>query len=268
MSLKALGLNLWRWRWRELWQGHLWPVIFALVLIVASVFALTGLTERVEQLLVTQSRAALAGDLVLSSSTPIDPRVFTQAQALDLTLSQQVRFNTMLFHGDEMALVTVKSVDSSFPLRGQLTLSSSKTETSSVKPAEIWLNPTLFSTLSLTNGNSVMLGDATFRVSGTVTQDPEWSFNPFRQRAVVFIHEADLAKTGAIQLGSRVYYRVYFRGDASALSALKSQITLTEHQKWMDENTSATKLITGRYSGSGEPSETNFFLLCLQRREY
>ncbi len=237
MSPNSFGLNLWRWRWRELWQGHLWPIIFALVLIVASVFALTGLTERVEQLLVTQSRAALAGDMVLVSSTPIDPNVYKQAKALNLKQSQQVRFNTMLFHGDEMALVTVKSVDAQFPLRGALTLSSPDTKAAHLQPNEIWLNPTLFSTLSLKHDHEVMLGDAIFRVSGEVTQDPEWSFNPFRQRAVVFIHESDLLNTGAIQPGSRVSYRAYFRGDDSALSALKSQLTLTKHQKWLDENT-------------------------------
>ena len=232
-----LKLNLWRWRWRELWQGHLWPIIFALSLIVTSVFALTALTERVERLIVTQSRAALAGDLVLSSSTSIDSSVLSKAKALGLESASQTRFNTMLFHNDEMSLVTVKSVDEGFPLRGKLALHNDSVAVAEVKPNDIWLDPALLSTLSLKVGDDVVLGDANFQITGEIRGDPEWSFNPFRQRSVVFIHQDNLPETGAIQFGSRVYYRVYFKGEPSALSELKDQIELTEHQKWIDETT-------------------------------
>lgn len=227
-------LDLWRWRWRELWQGQLWPIVLALVLIVSSVFALSALTERIERLLVNQSRSAMAGDLVLSSSTPIDEKVWQTAQALGLNATEQVRFNTMLFFGDEMTLVTVKSVTEVFPLRGQLQLQGDATQ---VSPNGIWLPSSLFQRLKVKNGDSITLGDAELVIRGEVSQDPEWSFNPFHERAVVFIHREDLSRTGAVQFGSRVYYRGYFTGASHALAEFRENIALTDHQKWFDETT-------------------------------
>ncbi|WP_058119526.1 ABC transporter permease [Photobacterium kishitanii] len=227
-----------RWAWREISQGQLWLVTLALSLIIACVFALSALVSRVEAIIVDQGRSALAADMVLVSSEPVDSSQFKAIQTDAVQMSQQIRFGTMAFSDNGMQLVSVKAIDSSFPLRGQLTLqpAAKKLLPQHVNPNELWLEERLFSLLDINIGDVLMLGDAELKVSGRIRQDPELSFNPFSQMPTVLIHQQDIAAVGGIQLGSRISYRYYFSGSDKALEDIRQRFTLTPSQRWLTEN--------------------------------
>lgn len=226
-----------KWTWRELWQGQLWPVAVALTLIIACVFALAALVVRVEKVMVAQGRSMIAADLVLRASNPILPDLIAQAQRQGLVISRQTRFGTMAFSDSAMQLVSVKSVEGNFPLRGELSLKTPTGMHHQVLPGELWLDERLFGLLNVKPGDSLAIGDAELVVSGTIVQEPELSFNPFSQMPAVMIHADDLARTGAIQPGSRVSYRAYFNGADNQLAALQQAVTLTPDQRWISETT-------------------------------
>lgn len=227
-----------RWAWREIRQGQLWLVTLALSLIIACVFALSALVSRVEAIIVDQGRSALTADRVLVSSQPID---LSQLKALStdaVKVAQQIRFGTMAFSDNGMQLVSVKAVDSGFPLRGELNLQSADTALLEhhVKPQQLWLAERLFSLLNVKVGDVLMLGDAELTVSGRITQDPELSFNPFSQMPTVFIHQQDIEAVGGVQPGSRISYRYYFSGSNQVLDDIRQQLILTPSQRWLTEN--------------------------------
>lgn len=227
-----------RWAWREIRQGQLWLVTLALSLIIACVFALSALVSRVEAIIVDQGRSALTADSVLVSSQPID---LSQLKALStdaVKVAQQIRFGTMAFSDNGMQLVSVKAVDSGFPLRGELNLQSADTALLEhhVKPQQLWLTERLFSLLNVKIGDVLMLGDAELTVSGRITQDPELSFNPFSQMPTVFIHQQDIEAVGGVQPGSRISYRYYFSGSNQVLDDIRQLLILTPSQRWLTEN--------------------------------
>ncbi|MGF1682626.1 ABC transporter permease [Photobacterium minamisatsumaniensis] len=224
-----------KWSWRELWQGQLWPVAVALTLIIACVFALSALVVRVEKIMVDQGRSMIAADLVFRSANPIESTLLVQAEDLELTVSQQTRFGTMAFSEQAMQLVSVKSVESAFPLRGEIVLESPSGLKHQVSPGELWLAERLFDLLQVKAGDTLAIGDADLVVSGKIAQEPELSFNPFSQMPAVLIHADDLAQTGAIQPGSRVQYRAYFNGSDSQLNALQESVSLEPGQRWLSE---------------------------------
>ncbi|MGF1703632.1 FtsX-like permease family protein [Photobacterium makurazakiensis] len=224
-----------KWSWRELWQGQLWPVAVALTLIIACVFALSALVVRVEKIMVDQGRSMIAADLVFRSANPVESTLLAQAEDLDLTISQQIRFGTMAFSEQAMQLVSVKSVEDDFPLRGELVLESPSGLKHQVSPGELWLAERLFDLLQVKAGDTLAIGDADLVVSGKIAQEPELSFNPFSQMPAVLIHADDLAQTGAIQPGSRVQYRAYFNGSDSQLNALQESVSLEPGQRWLSE---------------------------------
>ncbi|MGR5151653.1 ABC transporter permease [Photobacterium swingsii] len=229
-----------RWSWRELWQGQLWPVAVALTLIIACVFALSALVVRVEKIMTDQGRSVLAADLVLVSGNPIDDGILASASQRGLTVSAQTRFGTMAFSDENMQLVSVKAVANDFPLRGNLALLSggaARVQSQHVQPGELWLAERLFSLLAVKEGDDVMVGDAQFTVSGLIAQDPELSFNPFSQMPAVLIHYDDIARTGAVQLGGRVQYRMYFVGADDAVASFRQSIELQAGQRWISEST-------------------------------
>ncbi|MCD9497691.1 ABC transporter permease [Photobacterium carnosum] len=227
-----------RWAWREIRQGQLWLVTLALSLIIACVFALSALVIRVEAIIVDQGRSALTADSVLVSSQPIN---LSQLKALStdaVKVAQQIRFGTMAFSDNGMQLVSVKAVDSGFPLRGELNLQSADTTLLEhhVKPQQLWLAERLFSLLNVKVGDVLMLGDAELTVSGRITQDPELSFNPFSQMPTVFINQQDIEAVGGVQPGSRISYRYYFLGSNKSLADIRQQLILTPSQRWLTEN--------------------------------
>ncbi len=163
LSMKKRPFFL-RWAWREIRQGQLWLVTLALSLIIACVFALSALVSRVEGIIVSQGRSALAADMVLQSSQAVDLK---RLSTNNVTTSQQTSFGTMAFSDNGMQLVSVKAVDTQFPLRGDLRLQAAdKSVQHHVKPGELWLSERLFSLLDVKVGDTLMLGDGELTISG------------------------------------------------------------------------------------------------------
>ncbi|EGA70668.1 hypothetical permease [Vibrio sinaloensis DSM 21326] len=236
---KTLNRRLFSWSLSEIRHGQLWPVSIALTLIIACIFALTALAERMEQVVVKQGKDALTADTVFVSSNPVPETLLSAVNAQGLTHSLQTRFATMAFSDNGMKLITVKSVDSQYPLRGQMRLSDDNQEFSQVSPGELWLDERLFSQLNVEVGDAVTVGDADFTVTGRIVEEPGLSFNPFQQMPTAFIHSDDLDKTGAVQLGSRVRFNLFINGEEAQIEQTKQAVTLTPSDRWRDQNSAS-----------------------------
>ncbi|CAM3088479.1 ABC transporter permease [Vibrio rarus] len=232
----TLNGRLLSWSFKEIRHGQLWPVSVALTLIIACVFALSALAERMEQVIVKQGRDALTADLVYRSANPPPETLNVKSLPAGVNSASMVSFATMAFSDQEMLLVTVKAVNSAYPLRGDLQLSSDSTTGSHVSSGQLWLEESAMLALQVKKGDVVTIGDADFVLSGTLEQQPGLSFNPFQQMPTAMIHSSDIDKTGALQLGSRVRYQQFFTGTEQTLQQLKEQVVLTPSDRWRDEN--------------------------------
>ncbi len=228
---------IWRWAWREIWQGQLWPVFFALSLIIACMFALSALAGRIESAMTQQGRSMLAADLVLDTDSPLTPELENLLTKYELDLSKQTRFRTMAFSDDEMTLVRVKAVESNYPLRGELVLVGDEGERHSVKPQELWLAESLLDLLKVKIGDQVEIGNSRLTVSGIIETEPELSFNPFNQMPAVMIHASDLDMASVVRPGNRVGFRYFFKGNDNELSKIQTAFPENESWRWLDENT-------------------------------
>ncbi|WP_105901572.1 ABC transporter permease [Vibrio gangliei] len=225
-----------KWSWREIRHGQLWPIAIALTLIIACVFGLAALADRMDQVIDTQGKNALTADTVFRSSNPLPEQLLDLATQQNVETATLTRFATMAFSDDSMQLVTVKAVDSAYPLRGEMLLQSGNTQSSHVKDGELWLEPRVMQQLQVSIGDNVTIGDADFKVTGEVLQEPGLSFNPFQQMPSVFINQSDVEKTGAVQLGSRVSFRLFINGDDAQIETLKQAVELTPSDRWVDED--------------------------------
>ncbi|MDR9830087.1 FtsX-like permease family protein [Vibrio sp. FNV 38] len=225
--------RLTQWCWREVKRGQLWIVALALTLIFASVFALTALSSRLEQVIIKQGKDALTADIVFESSNPLpDSLLLTTSTQDNLNTAQLTRFATMAFSDAQMQLVSINAVSEGYPLQGTLTLTSQQGTQHSVLPGELWLDERLFALLEVEEGNTLAIGDTDFVISGRIGQFPGLSFNPFQQMPAALIHQQDVQQTGAIQPGSRVRYKLFIDGPPDVLSDLQDQQELTPSERW------------------------------------
>ncbi|WLI78864.1 putative ABC transporter permease subunit YbbP [Kosakonia sp. H02] len=210
-----------RWFWREWRSPSLLIVWMALSLAVACVLALGNISDRMEKGLSQQSREFMAGDRALRSSREIPQSWLDEARKNGLKVSEQVSFNTMTFAGDTPQLASVKAVDDIYPIYGEL-----QTRPAGLKPqaGTVLLAPRLMALLNLKTGDTIDVGDATLRIAGEVIQEPDSGFNPFQMAPRLLMNMADVAKTGAVQPGSRVSWRAKFGGTPAQLEA---------YEKWL-----------------------------------
>ncbi|WP_288883007.1 putative ABC transporter permease subunit YbbP [uncultured Kosakonia sp.] len=220
-----------RWFWREWRSPSLLIVWMALSLAVACVLALGTIGDRMEKGLSQQSRDFMAGDRALRSSREIPPSWLEEARKSGLQVSEQVSFSTMTFAGDTPQLASVKAVDNRYPLYGEL-----ETQPAGLKPqpGTALLAPRLMALLSVKPGDTIEVGDATLRIAGEVTQEPDSGFNPFQMAPRLLMNSADVAKTGAVLPGSRVSWRVKFAGTPAQLEKYETWLLpqLGADQRW------------------------------------
>ncbi|ELB2922237.1 ABC transporter permease [Vibrio alginolyticus] len=227
--------SLIRWSFGEIRQGNLWPISVALILVIASIFALSALAERMEQVIVKQGKDALTADAVFVSANPIPDTLLTSTESLER--SMMTRFATMAFSDNGMQLISVRAVDDNYPLMGELVLENNPA--GRVKENQLWLDERIMTQLNVKSGDSVTIGDAEFTVSGAVLMEPGLSFNPFQQMPSAYIHQSDVDKTGAIQVGSRVQYRLFLQADDKTLKSLQDDTQLSPSDRWRTQDTAS-----------------------------
>ncbi|MCS0407254.1 ABC transporter permease [Vibrio diabolicus] len=227
--------SLTRWSFGEIRQGNLWPISVALILVIASIFALSALAERMEQVIVKQGKDALTADAVFVSANPIPDTLLSSTENLER--STMTRFATMAFSDNGMQLISVRAVDDNYPLMGELVLDNNPS--GRVKENQLWLDERIMAQLDVKSGDSVTIGDADFTVSGAVLMEPGLSFNPFQQMPSAYIHQKDVEKTGAIQVGSRVQYRLFLQADDKTLKSLQDDTQLSPSDRWRTQDTAS-----------------------------
>lgn len=221
-----------RWFWREWRTPSLLIVWLALSLAVACVLALGSISDRIEKGLSQQSRDFMAGDRALRAAREVPPAWLKRARDLGLSVGEQLTFATMTWAGETPQLASVKAVDNLYPMYGVL-----QTSPPGIKPlpGTALLAPRLLALLNLKTGDSIDVGDTTLRIAGEIIQEPDAGFNPFQIAPKLIMNRADVAKTGAVQPGSRISWRYTFRGTPPQLAAYEKWLLprLKADQRWM-----------------------------------
>jgi putative ABC transport system permease protein len=217
----------WRTLWRDLRAGELRLLIVAVTLAVAALTAVGFFADRLKGGLQRDARQLLGGDAVLRSDE-ITPAVFiAKAKALGLQTVANVSFPTMAratdADGGTTKLVAFKAVPAGYPLRGSLLVSSTadgkgQSTRDVPAPGTVWVDPSLLDALGLKIGQTLLMGDASFKVARIIMQEPDRGagFSSFSPRAM--INTADVAATRLIQPASRTNYRFAVAGDDQAVA--------------------------------------------------
>lgn len=222
-------------------SGELTLLALALVIAVASSTTISLFADRLQRTLTLQAADFLAGDMVISSPSPIDANWLSQAATLGLRQSQTTEFGSVLLENEQMLLASIKAVSDAYPLRGFLKVgnedAAEETPLYQGPPSgEAWVEKRVLSALNLKLGDTVTVGEKPLLVKKALSYEPDkrgdfYSFSPR-----VLINQADLQATGVIKPGSRVQYFYQFTGAEQPLQAFKQWLKpqLNPSQRIMD----------------------------------
>lgn len=205
---------------QSLKSSGMYLLIIALLLAISVTTALKFSNEQIQNAVTLQAAELMAADLVLSDQSEIEQRWKDQATALHLKQSQVTVFNSMAHTESQFVMVNVKAVDAHFPLRGQLQL---QPQQQAIQSGEVWLSPRVMDLLQVKLGDQIQIADGTFKVSAKIQHDSnqELGFSGFSP--TVMIAQQDIARTNAIQVGSRIDYRLLMAGDTKNIQQFQTQ---------------------------------------------
>ena len=245
---------------RDLKSGEVALLLISLVVAVGTVTSISLFVDRLHQALLVESATFLAADRQISSSREIPKEFSVKAQARDLGTSETMVFSSMVFSDDRNQLVSVKAVDSRYPLRGQLIVTDEPflpgLPTESVPDrGEIWLDSRLFPALGVQLGDSIEVGLANLKVTNVLVAEPDKGGSFFDLGPRVLMNLADVPATDVVQPGSRLSYRLLLSGDEKKLEELKSELNLEPNFRWVSVAESSPRI------GSALDRAESFLLL-------
>ncbi|WP_119968363.1 ABC transporter permease [Shewanella japonica] len=223
----------WRLFKRELMQGQLVLIVLAITLAVLSVSGLARVSERLQVAINGEAANFIAADRIIDSPVPLSEQVLYMAESLNIQHVTNMKFNSMVYSGDNFQLVTIKAVGDGYPLRGEIELSSGVTQ-GLPKTGEAWYENRLGGLLGYPT--TLELGNTELNLSAEISRLPDAGFNPFASSPALLMRLDDVEATGIIQPGSRVSYVYQFAGEAAALTQFETQAKplLNNSQRWTD----------------------------------
>jgi putative ABC transport system permease protein len=220
----ALRLLLRDWR-----AGEQRILVAALVIAIAATTAISFFTERLANGMQNSSAEFLGADLALVSSRRVDAGWLDAAREQGLRLAETLEFASVVLHGEQLQLSSIKAVDGQFPLHGSMrtatTVYAGDEATAGVPaPGEAWAAPRLVQALGIAVGDRVEVGESRLRVSRVLTFEPGQMRDVFGVAPRLLINMADVPATGVIQPGSRLSWQYLFAGPSDAVGRYRDLI--------------------------------------------
>ena len=210
---------------REFLAGDLLTVFAALVLGVAVMTAVGTLVNRVTLALTESAAEVLGGDLGVSGRQDIPVAFEQEAARRGLRHARIVSFPSVLFHGEDSQMASIRAVGAGYPLRGTLLVSQTPGATARIAapPAagQAFADPRLLDALKLRVGDELEFGAGHVRIAGVLAAEPDASGELLQLAPPLMVNRADVDGAGLLGPGSRASYQLMFTGEAAAIASFR-----------------------------------------------
>jgi putative ABC transport system permease protein len=212
-----------RFALRDWRAGELKILAFALVVATASVTTVAFFSDRVSRALALNASKLIGADLRVSSDRPLSDEFRARAASQQLSTVATLRFPSMILSGGESGLLAdVQAVEEGYPLRGEIKLLDGSNANGVPVRGQVWPDSKLASRLKIVPGDTVALGDASFKVGAIVKEEPESAVGFFNLGPRLFMNVEDVPATGLVQIGSRIRYSLLVAGDENEVAAFRN----------------------------------------------
>ena len=198
-------------------------MVLAQALAIAAQLSVLLTADRYQQLFSQEAAQLLGGDMVVNADREPPAALRAAAQTAGLTLARTTLFNSVVLSQDKQTLVSAKAVDSTYPLRGKITLSQTM-GSQQLAPGlgQVWVDANVLKALGLTVGQSLKLGEREFVIAAVIDIEPDRGIQFVGFAPRVMLSQADLPATQLLGLGSRATYRWQMAGSSAAQANFKT----------------------------------------------
>jgi len=214
---------------RELRSGEVIVLLAAVGLAVAALTAVGFLTDRIGKAVARQANEVLAADLRLRSQAPVPDEWRELAADHGLQVADTMSFPSVVFHGDDSALSTIKVVSDLYPLRGAVRVADElfgeQHEVDDIPAAgEVWADGALLARIGADVGDVLEVGELRLKIAAVLTYRPDQSIGFASLAPAVIMNITDIGASGLIGEGSRVAYALLVAGDETNVTDFNEAI--------------------------------------------
>ena len=147
----------------------------------------------------------------------------------NLQVADTMSFPSVVFHGDDNALASIKVVSEAYPLRGAVRIADElfgeQRAVDGIPPAgEVWADGALLARVGADVGDMLDIGELQLKVAAVLTYRPDQSIGFASLAPTVIMNIADIGASGLIGEGSRVGYALLVAGDETDVAAFNEAI--------------------------------------------
>ncbi len=217
----------WRMLLRDWRAGELRVLALALALAVTSVASVGFFADRVRQALAREARQLIGADLVVQGDRPVRAELRDELARRGLQQAHSVGFVSMARKGEVAQLAGVKGVSEGYPLRGRLRIAPQVNTpdapaTGIPAPGSVWVDERLAATLGARVGDVIELGNSRLVVGAILTLEPDRGASFFNIAPRLMLREDEVAATGLVQPGSRVWYTLLAAGEREPVAQFEN----------------------------------------------
>jgi putative ABC transport system permease protein len=183
---------------------------------VAALVAINSFTDNLRRSVREQARALLGADLSFASRRPLPAGVEAIVDTLVRDGAEAARvtsFGGMAYvpRTDGTRLVQVAAVEGRFPFYGEIRTDPADAWSRLGEGRHVVVDPALLAALSAELGDTLALGEARFRITGSVVSAPGNAGFRSALGPRIFIPAAHLAETRLLGFGARAEYETFLR---------------------------------------------------------
>ena len=239
-------------------------VVLSVAIGVAALTGVRGFSASFRRELLLRARSIMAADLsarAVAEPTADEQRrlnALSDEQGMEQTQVTELLSMASAVSSMEPMLVAVKGIDpGAYPFYGQVKLSPAMPLRDAVNDSNVAVGDDLLLRLHLRVGDAIRLGEATFRISATVVDEPDRLSGMFAAGPRVLVSLQALQKTGLLAPGARLSRRYLFRitprgGQAASdedvarrKAELEAALPEAQVQDYREANPAVTRALDG-----------------------
>ncbi|MEZ4904382.1 MAG: ABC transporter permease [Spirosomataceae bacterium] len=215
MKINLSWLFLMAWRDSRRNYSRLLLFVSSIVLGIAALVAIYSLGYNLQQNIESQAAELLGADLELSDNQPPSDKIQSLIDSLGGKQSEERSFASMIYFPKNSGtrLAQIRALEGDFPYYGSIETEPITAAKTFRTRQEALVDQTIMLQYQAHVGDSIKVGEVTFRIAGTLKKAPGQTGIAATVAPSVYIPLSYLPQTKLAQKGSRIQYRFYFQFD-------------------------------------------------------
>ncbi len=224
--------------------------VSSIIMGIAALVAIYSFANNLRDDIDKQAATLIGAHIAVHTNKKPESKIVSQLDALGNKRSYEQSFASMVYFQKSKGtrLVQIKAIEGDFPYYGKIESKPASASTTFRNKKEALIDKTIMLQFNAQPGDSVKIGDVTFKIAGILQKAPGQTGISASIAPIVYIPLRYLEQTGLSQKGSRINYNYYFKYDnPEKVAAEVKRITPGLEKEGLDIRTVETqKKDTGR----------------------